>query len=77
MNALEQFKAHGNRASFHHASESGNEHRLAYNQESMAMNLYRLNPELRAEMRAIAKEFLWAYDFDRKAGAIDREEVAA
>jgi hypothetical protein len=77
MNALEQFKAHGNRASFHHASESGNEGSMAYNQESNAMDLYRLNPELRDQMRTIAKDFLWAGAFDRKADAIDLEEVTA
>lgn len=76
MSALEKFKAHGNRASFHHASESGNESSLAYNQELLAMSLYRSNPELRVAMRVIANNFLWGGDFCRKANAID-EEVAA
>lgn len=75
MSALEKFKAHGNRASFHHASDYGNEHRLAYSEESAAMDLYQANPELRDQMRGIAKAFLWAGNFSRKADAID-EEVA-
>jgi len=71
MTVLEEFKKHASAASFHYADDSGKEWGSARKRKDQAMQLYRDNPELRADMREIGKKQLWAYDFKNLAEEID------
>jgi hypothetical protein len=63
---LEQFKKHGDMASFHYADDSASgEWRLGHAEEQKALELFDANPELQNEMREIAKGFLWTLELSR------------
>ena len=59
---LDKFKDLGNSASFHFADDSGREWDRAWDQQRAAEALFVQNPELRDEMIAIARGFLWTLD---------------
>ena len=56
---LEMFKFRGNQASFHYADDSGSEWGEGAAQERAARALFAEHEGLQAEMRDIAKGFLW------------------
>jgi hypothetical protein len=57
---LERFKDLGISASYHYADDTGSgEWRLGSTLEAKARILFDENPELRDEMRVIAKGFIW------------------
>ena len=57
---LEEFEHLGISASFHYADDTASgEWRIAANEEAKALALFRDNPHLQADMREIAKGFLW------------------
>ena len=60
MNVLEKFTQFGQQASYHYAADRGNEWRLGTPLEREAIELFDAHPELHAEMREIAKGFLWS-----------------
>jgi hypothetical protein len=62
--SLDKFKSLGMSASFHYAGDMS-EFYYGRNDENQALELFDQNPELRDEMRVIAKEFLWALESSR------------
>lgn len=62
MNALEQFKQHGNQASYHYADDSCKEWRLADAEKAKALAVFDANPSDQEQMRAVARGFLWAHE---------------
>ena len=65
MTALEEFKKLGQQASYHYAADRGNEWRLGTPLEAEAVALFDAHPELHAEMREVAKGFLWSLELRR------------
>ena len=61
----EQFKTLGMQASYHYACDYGSEWKLGRPLEQKALKLFDANPELQAEMRDIAKDFLWSLKSER------------
>ena len=57
---LQQFKDLGKQASYHYACDYGSEWRLGTPLEARALKLFDHSPLLQAEMRVIAKGFLWS-----------------
>ena len=74
MDAVEQFKTHGMSASYHYADDSGKEWNLGDAEKAKALAVFDENPDHQAEMREVAKGFLWAYDFTLKRpnGPVER-----
>jgi len=64
MNVLEQFEQLGYRASFHFADDSGRGWDMGYARQREAEALFIQHPELREEMTAISKRFLWTLKVD-------------
>ena len=60
MTALEKFKQLGQQASYHYAADRTSEWRLGTPLEREAIAMFDAHPELHAEMREIAKGFLWS-----------------
>jgi len=65
MHILKEFTDLGNSASYHFADDSGKEWDAAYAAQHKAESLFIQHPELRDEMIAIAKKFLWTLDVDK------------
>ena len=64
--SIEKFTKHGNKASYHYADDSCREWDLAKAEVVKAIAVFDASPEHHAEMREIAKGFLWASEFSRK-----------
>lgn len=64
---LTEFNELGRLASFHYADDSGREWTQADAAKRQALALFDAHPELQAEMREIAKPFLWSLGMERKA----------
>ena len=62
---LDKFDELGRSASFHYADDSGKEWDLARKDKEAAEALFIAHPELRDEMIAIARNFLWSLDVKR------------
>lgn len=62
---LLQFKKHGDSASYHYADDSGGEWGVARDRKTKALELFDSNPPLQAQMREIAKGFLWSLKTER------------
>lgn len=60
MTVLEKFTQLGQQASYHYAADRTSEWRLGTPLEREAIELFDQHPELHAEMREIAKGFLWS-----------------
>jgi len=60
--AIEQFKKHGNQASYHYADDSCREWRQADAEKAKALAIFDANPTEHEEMRRIARGFLWGYE---------------
>ena len=65
MSALEKFKQLGHQASYHYAAGRTSEWRLGTPLEREAIAMFDQHPELHAEMRDIAKGFLWSLEMRR------------
>jgi len=59
MNVLDKFTQLGQQASYHYAADRTSEWRLGTPLEAEAVALFDAHPELQAQMREIAKGFLW------------------
>lgn len=70
LEILKEFEEAGNQASFHLACDYGNEWRLAKQHQETCYRLYKDNPELNEEMKALAKDFLWGYEFMRSTETV-------
>ena len=62
---VETFKQHGMKASYHYADDSGKEWGHGSREKKLALILFDDNPDLQAEMREIASQFLWSLQSDR------------
>ena len=65
MTVLEKFEQLGQQASYHYAADRTSEWRLGTPLEREAIAMFDANPELHAEMREIAKGFLWSLEMRR------------
>lgn len=65
MNILEDFTRLGLRASYHLASDNNKDWVEGFAAKQEAEDLYIANPAQRAEMREIARQFLWHLDVDK------------
>ena len=65
MTVLEKFTQLGNQASFHYAADHTSEWRLGTPLEREAIELFDANPDLHAEMREVARGFLWSLEMRR------------
>ena len=66
MNSVtETFKKHGVWASYHYADDSGKEWVHGYTEKKLALIIFDDNPDLQAEMREIATDFLWSLKSER------------
>ena len=64
-NPIDEFKRLCYKASYHFADDSGKEWGLAYKAKSEALEIFDAHPDLQAEMREIAKWFLWGGEMTR------------
>lgn len=60
--AIEQFKKHGDKASYHYADDSCREWGLADKEKANAIAVFDSNPSEQEEMRRVARGFLWGYE---------------
>ena len=60
MTIVEQFEYIGRTASYHYADDSGREWSDGDKLKRVAVAIFEDNPELQAEMREVAKGFLWS-----------------
>ena len=65
MNVLDKFTQLGQQASYHYAADRTSEWRLGGPLEREAIELFDAHPELHAEMREVAKGFLWSLELRR------------
>ncbi len=63
--AIEQFKKHGNQASYHYADDSCREWGLADAEKRKALAVFDANPDEREQMRAVARGFLWGHELEQ------------
>ncbi len=62
MDWLKIFQQHGSNASFHYADDTCREWGAAHREKNKALEIFDNNPKLQAEMREIAKGFLWSLE---------------
>ena len=63
---LSKFKHHGLTASYYFADDTASgEWRNGYGEQRKALELFDAHPDLHAEMREIAKNFLWSLSSER------------
>ena len=65
MTVLEKFTQLGQQASYHYAADRTSEWRLGTPLEREAIAMFDANPELQAQMREVAKGFLWSLELRR------------
>jgi hypothetical protein len=75
MNALEEFIALGNLASFHYADDTTKEWGRGDECKRQAIDVYKSHPELHEQMKHAAKEFLWTLDESDTEDSVDEESA--
>jgi hypothetical protein len=63
---LKEFTELGQKASYHYADDSTKEWNLGDRAKREALKLFDNNSELQAQMRVIARNFLWSITLERK-----------
>ena len=63
---LKEFTELGQTASYHYADYTTKEWSLGDTAKRAALKLFDNNPELQAQMRVIARNFLWSLTLERK-----------
>ena len=67
MTILEEFERLGDSASFHYADDTCKEWGQAQSAEKKAVALYHAHPELKEEMKELARGFLWSLPKEKAA----------